>query len=147
MRIGILVIGLVLVGIACSAPAPDAAGSATEISWLDVYEEARNLSKASGKPLLVEFTADWCYPCQQLKSETYVHPAVIAASLSVVSLRVDTASGTDTAKALVKKYEVDVLPTFIVIGADGKKRPKLRRSGFMNPMEFRRYLMTVESTP
>ena len=44
-------------------------------------------SKSTGKPALVLFTADWCPPCKQLKSETLSDAKVkvaIAASFTPV---------------------------------------------------------------
>jgi thiol:disulfide interchange protein len=38
--------------------------------WTHDWDSAVEQSRASGKPALVLFTADWCPPCKQLKSTT-----------------------------------------------------------------------------
>ena len=131
------------------AGAPSSASESTTetMVWSTDYEQVLAQSKSSGKPMLIEFTADWCEPCRKLKRQTYLNPRVIAASQRVLNLSVDTASGSDMAKELVKLHQVDVLPTFVVLGTDGKVRPELRRSGFMGPKEFRSYLYRVGRVP
>ena len=118
-----------------------------EIVWLHDYGEARELSQTLEKPLLIEFSADWCKPCGQLRRETFVVPKVIEASKGVVALEIDTASGTATAMELVERHRVQVLPTFVVVGADGKTLPDFRRTGFISAKDFERYLRVIGHTP
>ncbi len=47
--------------------------------FADAYTltQAAELSKETGKPMLVLATADWCPPCQTLKRTTLVDPTVV----------------------------------------------------------------------
>ncbi len=47
--------------------------------FADAYTltQATELSKETGKPMLVLATADWCPPCQTLKRTTLVDPEVV----------------------------------------------------------------------
>mgnify|MGYP001418264392 CR=1 FL=1 len=149
MRIGFF-LSLSLVWLGCStseSPLLDSEQGAGSIVWVENYDEAKAESKVTGKPVLVEFTADWCEPCQKLKRETYRSPKVVSASRGLICLTVDTASGSEVARDLVRIHSVDVLPTFIVLGTDGQAMPKHRRTGFMAAEAFRAYLEAIPMTP
>ncbi|MFB6617453.1 thioredoxin family protein [Streptomyces sp. NPDC085524] len=61
-----------------------------------------------GRPVLVEFTADWCPPCRQLAPVLSAVAAEEADRLKVVQLDVDSSPGT------VARYGVLSMPTLLV---------------------------------
>ncbi|MFE1414889.1 thioredoxin family protein [Streptomyces sp. NPDC058746] len=61
-----------------------------------------------GRPVLVEFTADWCPPCRQLAPVLSAVAAEEADRLKVVQLDVDSNPGT------VARYGVLSMPTLLV---------------------------------
>jgi thioredoxin len=62
----------------------------------------------SERPVLVEFTADWCPPCRQMGPVLSAVAAERGERLKVVQLDVDTSPTTTNA------YRVLSMPTFIV---------------------------------
>ncbi|KMS91424.1 MULTISPECIES: thioredoxin [Streptomyces] len=63
---------------------------------------------ASDRPVLVEFTADWCPPCRQMAPVLSALAAEEGERLKVVQLNVDHNPGTTNA------YKVLSMPTFMV---------------------------------
>ncbi len=69
-------------------------------------------------PVILDFTAPWCQPCQQMK------PAVA----QLVSKGYPVEAVDYDRSPLVKKYNVTSIPTFIVVGSDGQELA--RTSGY-----------------
>jgi thiol:disulfide interchange protein DsbD len=111
-----------------SQPAGGAAGT---IRWLP-YAEARLQEAARiGKPVFIDFYADWCLPCKELDSRTFSDPEVIRASENFVMLKADLTSADEPGvKELQKKYQVLGVPTLVFLRPDGSEMSELRVTGF-----------------
>ena len=131
--IGGLIGGVTLIG-ALLGPALEAqrvalgasAGSGStnqgpKVVWLASEAEAVAKAQAEGKPLVIDFTADWCAACHELEKFTFSENAVATEITSnYVALRIDcTDKGDEVVKALQKKYGVTGLPTVVFAKPDG----------------------------
>ena len=87
------------------------------------YDEALDLSTDDGKPLLLDFSAQWCPPCQTLAADVLhapQHEATLA-SLHLVVLDAD-----DPASWATKdRYAVGGYPTVIVTDPEGYELARL----------------------
>jgi thiol:disulfide interchange protein DsbD len=114
-----------------------AAKVAPEIAWLTDEVAALAQSKATGKPMLVDFGAQWCSACMELEHRTYTDPEVRAhVSKYFVPFKVDATDDTETVLALEKKYGVLGLPLVTVVDKDGHQLDSPKISGFMKPEQF-----------
>ena len=86
------------------------------IPWRDDYAGARNYAAQSGKLMMVDFTADWCGPCNYMKGTTWASPAVKEALKSYVPVRVDV----DRNKELAKQFQISSIPHLFIVNADGR---------------------------
>ena len=92
---------------------------------------------ASGRPVLLEFSADWCVPCHELERATFSDRAVIAASRDFHAFKIDlTRLDSPEARAWQSEWKVKGVPTVIFVGADGTEIPGLRVEGFIPPQPF-----------
>jgi thioredoxin:protein disulfide reductase len=130
--------GFILPPLQLAAPAaqgPAAAG--TRIAWSSDHDNAIALAQAQNRPLLIDFTAEWCAACKELEHYTYTDPQVIAASANMVPVMIDATDGSDPrVKALLEKYEVRGLPTVKFLKPDGQPLEHLTVTGFLAAEEF-----------
>jgi thiol-disulfide isomerase/thioredoxin len=111
-------------------PPPDGPGPTHAIRWERSFDEALAKARASGRPIMVDFWADWCGWCHRLDRTTYVDPVVVRKSQDFVPVKVDT-EGSRREVAISEKYDVATLPTIAFLSPSG--RLILRVTGFQGP--------------
>ena len=99
-----------------------------QAKWLESYDEAVELSKQSGKPILADFTgSNWCGYCVKLKNEVFDTPQFKAwAAENVVLLELDYPKPNLQADwikqqnhMLLKRYKIDSYPSVLILNPDG----------------------------
>lgn len=125
---------------AAQASAGQAASAKAEaIAWVD-YETGLARAKREGKPVLVNFWADWCGYCRKMKAETYTDAAVIAEiAANFVPVTVNTTK--DQARA--REYFVRGLPTIWFLDKDGQRITNL--PGYVDAPMFLKILRYISS--
>ncbi len=92
------------------------------------YREAIEGNKKNGKPILLEFYADWCIPCIEMEKTIFKDPAVIKElKNNFYFVRLNTEKEEqiycegETMLILdcVELWEIPGIPTFAVLDKDG----------------------------
>ena len=76
------------------------------IDWQTDYKQAQALSRETGKPLLLDFTAAWCEPCKFMDEHFWVRGDVIETMKSFVAVKLDY----DQERILAGRFIVRGLP-------------------------------------
>jgi len=94
-------------------------------------------ASAAGKPVMLDFYADWCTSCKEMEKYTFTDPAVQAALGDAVLLQADVTANDEQDQALLKRFEIFGPPTIAFFGADGLERRNFRLVGFSPAEKFR----------
>lgn len=95
-------------------------GSAPKEAGLhfEPYSEQRiTEARAAGRPVLVDFGAEWCLACKEMEAKTFADPRVVKALQGVVTLRADMTNNTPEVDRLYKEYGIVGLPHVALIPA------------------------------
>jgi thiol:disulfide interchange protein DsbD len=93
-------------------------------------------AKAAGRPVMLDFYADWCVSCIEMEHNTFTVKEVQDALAGAVLLQADVTKNDDDDQALLKHFGIFGPPTIAFYGADGVERRNFRVVGFMKAAEF-----------
>ena len=91
---------------------------------------------AAGRPVMLDFYADWCVSCKEMERYTFTDAAVQQALADAVLLKADVTANDEADQALLKRFGLFGPPTIAFWGADGTERKQYRVVGFMKAAEF-----------
>lgn len=100
------------------------------------------LALARGRPVLLEFYADWCPSCIVWKKDVFSRPDVQAALAPAVLLQVDATEFGPAEQELLGRYGLAGLPALLAFDRQGRERPALRLLGEMSAPDFLRWIET-----
>lgn len=107
------------------------------VVW-EPYSEAKVVAaREAGQPVMLDFYADWCIPCQELELFTFTDPRVVEATQSFRRLKVDlTNFDSPEAEEVRERFQVAGVPTVVFLGPEGTEVPQTRVLGFVGADEF-----------
>ncbi|MGO4305076.1 protein-disulfide reductase DsbD [Cupriavidus sp. RAF12] len=94
----------------------------------------------AGRPVLLDFYADWCVSCKEMEKLTFPDAKVRARLADVVLLQADVTANNADDRALLKRFGLFGPPGIILFGPDGRERP-VRVIGYQ---PARRFLDSLE---
>ena len=108
------------------------------VTWQPYSDQLLTESKNLKKPVIIDFSADWCSPCRELDAMTFHHQDVVKqADRHFTLIKVDvTQGGNPIHERLLKQYNIKGVPTVVFLNAQGQERFDLRLVDFMPPDQF-----------
>jgi thiol:disulfide interchange protein DsbD len=97
-------------------------------------------AKADGKPVMLDFYADWCTACLEMEHETFTDPLVKDKLQGVVLLQADVTLNSADDRALLQRFSLFGPPGILFFDAQGQALPAARVVGFQKPQDFLRSL-------
>jgi thiol:disulfide interchange protein DsbD len=115
------------------------------VSSLNDLENRLTAAKAAGKPVILDYYADWCTDCLRMEKATFADPRVREELRNrFVLLQADvTDPNHPEGKAIKQRFGVYGPPAMLFFSADGQERRELRTYGFRNVDEFAALLRQV----
>ncbi len=117
------------------------------ISWHAYSEQTLREAKIQGKPIIIDFYADWCTPCRELEEVTFHQPDVVRlAEKNFTMVKVDvTKGGNPYHEELLKNYGVKGVPTIVFIDAQGQERADLRLVDYLPAEQFLLRMQSIDT--
>ena len=101
---------------------------------------------APGKPVMLDFYADWCVSCKEMEHFTFSDERVKKQLDGMLLLQVDVTANTAEHKALLKRFSLFGPPGIIFFDAQGREIKGLRVIGYQNAERFQKTL-SLATTP
>lgn len=101
------------------------------VAWIDDVDHAKRFAQEAGRPIMVDFSADWCAPCHALERTFFRRPEIVQLSMQLVPVRIDATYESKALRALMDEYCVVGFPTILFLATDGMLYNDLRVS-FVN---------------
>jgi thiol:disulfide interchange protein DsbD len=93
-----------------------------------------------GKPVMLDFYADWCVSCKEMEALTFSDARVKPKLDAMLLLQADVTANTVGHKALLKRFSLFGPPGIIFFDAQGREIKGLRVIGYQNSERFLRTL-------
>jgi thiol:disulfide interchange protein DsbD len=90
----------------------------------------------AGRPILLDFYADWCTSCKEMERYTFSDKNVQAVLSTAVLLRADVTKVDEIDQELLKHLDVLGAPTIAFYSPNGEERRNFRLTGYMKAAEF-----------
>ena len=94
------------------------------------------LAGANGKPVVLDFYADWCVSCKEMDRFTFSDPRVANKLAGMQLLRADVTANNAEDKALLKRFGLFGPPATIFFDDHGNELPGTRVIGFEPSNQF-----------
>jgi thiol:disulfide interchange protein DsbD len=125
-------------------------GSATGADTAKLpFETVRSLAElearvaSAGRPVMLDFYADWCVSCKEMEKFTFADPAVRNKLAGFTLLKADVTANTFDDKALLARFQLFGPPGIIFFDAKGRQIDAVRVVGFQDAPTFLRSLERV----
>jgi thioredoxin:protein disulfide reductase len=121
------------------ALASSAAGSPAEgvnFRRVKTVAELESAVKAAGRPVMLDFYADWCVSCKEYERFTFREPKVRDKLDNLLLLQVDVTANTVEDKALLKRFGLFGPPGIVFFDAKGQEVTHRRVIGYEPSDQF-----------
>ena len=130
----------------------DVEGEAPPIAWqvikatddaTGVFDRALAAARASCKPAMIDFFAEWCLACKELDHKTYVVETVRKEAQRFAAIKIDATDEHPQLERLQQRFGVVGLPTVVFVDKKGRVLKEPQITGFIDADAYARVMKRV----
>ncbi|MDQ8953435.1 protein-disulfide reductase DsbD [Acinetobacter rudis] len=119
------------------------------LSWQHVttseqFEQALQIAKQQGKPILIDVYADWCTACQPIENEVLPRTDVQQAMANFTLIKLDLTNNDPSQASILKQREILGPPTLLFLDNQAQELRQLRLTGTFSAKKFIHQLEQVK---
>ena len=118
------------------AGAPAVAGEAPHFQRVRDMAELDAALRSAGRPVMLDFYADWCVSCKEMERFTFSDPRVRARLDKALLLQVDVTRNSAADRELLKRFNLFGPPGILFFDAQGRELAAQRVIGYQNTAQF-----------
>ncbi len=115
----------------------------TRVKTIADLDQQLAVAKSAGKPVMLDFYADWCAYCKTMEKHVFPDPAVRAALANVVMLQADITVQDEADKALASHLNMPAPPALYFWDKDGVELSGSRLTGSVTAEELAAHLNNI----
>ncbi|UXH78954.1 protein-disulfide reductase DsbD [Roseateles amylovorans] len=121
---------------AATSANPAAAADVVSFRKISSVAELDEAIRTAGKPVMLDFYADWCVSCKEMERYTFTDPRVQRRLSGAVLLKADVTANSPQDRELLKRFRLFGPPGTIFFDAQGQEQTGVRVIGFQNADRF-----------
>lgn len=125
---------------AAQAAAPAGAAQGLVFQKIHSVEELDAALKSAGRPVMLDFYADWCKSCKEMERFTFTDAQVQQRLSKALLLKADVTANSPEDRELLKRFKLFGPPGTIFFSASGEELKDRRVIGFQDAATFIRSL-------
>lgn len=119
-------------------------GAKAEKEWHPYSDELMAKALADGKPVLLDFYADWCGACKEMEHKTFPQPEFQAAAERFTLVRFDATNDSPKLEEFRQRFDIIGLPTVVFIDSKGNWVKELTVVAFQDAAYFAERMKQVQ---
>ena len=117
-----------------------------QIKGLDGLQTALSQAANEGRPVMLDFYADWCISCKEMEAFTFSDSGVQQSLNNFVMLQADVTKNDELDKALLKELGLFGPPAILFYDPSGNELRNFRVVGFMDAGKFSSHIENFKQT-
>jgi len=112
------------------------AAKKSPLAWQPYTAAALEEAVKMRRPVVIDFTAEWCGACQEMEQTTFVDERVVDVMKNFALFQVDGTDDTAELHEILGRFQVQGFPTYIFYDRQGQERKDLNAFGYVPAPEF-----------